>query len=220
MIIKKYCNKFGEERMKKKSFEFKLSMSYIILLIISFIVFLTKGNYKKIAVVALCFGTLILVYLVIYNKKIIVPGILYSLSIIFCFMAQYVGNALDIYHVIPYWDKILHLGSGFILAMLGYVIYLNLVPSEERKRITKWMGPLFSFLFATACAGIWEIYEFAVDNLLGMLCQNNSLKDTMFDIISGTGTGLFIAALILISNFKRPIWIIKKIEDDVDKKSI
>ena len=96
---------------------------------------------------------------------------------------------------IKHWDKILHFTSGLILGMLGYVVFLNLVPKEAREKMNAWCSVIFSFLFGSACAGIWEIYEFTVDHLLGLLCQNNSLVDTMSDIIAGTITALIIAIM-------------------------
>ena len=44
---------------------------------------------------------------------------------------------------------------------------------------------LFSMFFAIAGAGIWEIYEFTADNLLGINMQGDN-TNTMGDIISGT----------------------------------
>lgn len=202
--------------MNKNKFRINISIIYTIVLIITSIIFLFIKNYEKMPVLALCFITLLLVYIVINKGPVKVSNSMYFISVIFIFMSQYLGNALNIYFIIPNWDKILHLISGFILAMMGYIVYLNLVKKSTRDKITPWLGPIFAFLFAAACAGVWEIYEYTVDNLFGMLCQNNDLNDTMLDIIAGTGTGLVISILIWISNFKKPIKFIKDIEEEVD----
>lgn len=204
--------------MKKYNNNIKFTIAYIILLVITTIIFLINHNTKKLPTLLLCFGTVILIYVVLLKTKFKMPSLIYISSVFFAFMAQYLGNAFDMYHKFKYWDKVLHFTSGLILGLLGYVLFLNIAPKEAREKMNSWCSVLFTFLFGTACAGVWEIYEFTVDHLFGMLCQNNSLVDTMSDIIAGTITSLIVAVLLFIHQNKKPIKILTKLEEEVDGK--
>ena len=54
---------------------------------------------------------------------------------------------------------------------------------------------------AFSAAGLWEIWEFAGDKLLGTTSQNASLDDTMYDIILGSVSAI-IKVFVLDSIFK------------------
>lgn len=110
------------------------------------------------------------------NKKL-----LYTYIAVFLVMSLFLGKMLNFYHIIPYWDKILHIFSGFILYPWGLFLYLKL-NSNEKNYI---LMILFALLLSFSCALLWEVWEFAGDSLFGLNSQNNSLKDTMLDMIMG-----------------------------------
>lgn len=202
--------------MKKYDINKKVTIIYILLLAAT-AVFFVFNNPKKLEVILLCFGTLILTYVVLLKTKVKMPSLIYVSSVIFIFMSQYLGNAIGLYFKIKHWDKVLHFTSGLILGILGYAIFLNLVHKEAREKMSPWCSIIFSFLFGSACAGIWEIYEFTVDHLFGLLCQNNSLVDTMSDIIAGTITALIIAIILWIHQNKKQIKILTEMEEEIDQ---
>lgn len=107
-------------------------------------------------------------------------------ALIFILLAVFAGRTLGAYGKIPYWDKFLHFSSGFILVLIGRDIYRK----KSRGHYEKGMLKFFSFLFAVSGAAIWEIFEFTCDSLLKTTAQNNSLTDTMLDIITGTLSAL------------------------------
>lgn len=111
--------------------------------------------------------------------------IIYLLTVIFIIMAMYVGNILNIYTYIDHYDKILHFISGIIISILAFSLYINYTYKVSEK-----LNPIFALIFiisfSIAMAGIWEMWEFSTDRLLGFNSQNNSLIDTMLDIIMGT----------------------------------
>lgn len=123
----------------------------------------------------------------IINKKfpVIKTGTFCSV-IVFIILSLFAGRTLKIYNLIPQWDKILHFISGFILVSVGKEIFLKLNNNSINKRLMN----IFAVLFAIASAGIWEIYEFSIDKILGTLAQNGSLDDTMWDIILGTTSSI------------------------------
>lgn len=110
------------------------------------------------------------------NKKL-----LYTYIAVFLVMSLFLGKVLNFYHIIPHWDKILHAFSGFILYPWGVFLYLKL-NGEGNNRLLK---VALALLFSISCALLWEVWEFTGDRLFGLNSQNNSLKDTMLDMIMG-----------------------------------
>ncbi|MBQ9705686.1 MAG: hypothetical protein IJV55_05830, partial [Paludibacteraceae bacterium] len=63
---------------------------------------------------------LIIMYLPQILKRrfhIEVPWILSLVIVVFCFSSLIMGDGLDLYGRIPWWDKLLHAESGFLLSM-------------------------------------------------------------------------------------------------------
>lgn len=121
----------------------------------------------------------------------------YYIILGFIFVSMYLGNVFNWYGI-PYFDKMLHLGSGIIIAIIGYIFYLSLVGKECESKVSPYMGVIFAIIFAAGAAGVWEIFEFTTDQLFGLVSQNNSLHDTMWDIICGTSMGLITAIPIFL----------------------
>ena len=123
---------------------------------------------------------------IIYKKtKLLTKGAYFSV-VIFILLSIFLGRGMRIYRIIPFWDKGLHFLSGFIATAVAKHIYSVFGGNTKNKVLFN----LFTIVFAVAVAGVWEIYEFTIDSLFGMQAQNNSLDDTMWDIILGTASGL------------------------------
>ena len=76
---------------------------------------------------------------------------------------------------------------------------------------------LFSIIFAIAAAAVWEIWEFSTDQLFGFLSQNNSLHDTMWDIICGSIIGIVSSIPIFLYSKGKKFRYIKKIIEEMQK---
>lgn len=121
---------------------------------------------------------------------------------LFALIAQYGGVMFNLYSVIPVYDLILHLSSGCLLLFFGHY-FLSLLlrrrgGTAPSKSLTLW----FCWFFSVACAGLWEIFEFSVDQLFGFDSQirASGVLDTMSDVIAGTlgsTLGLFLLAWLI-----------------------
>ncbi|SIQ41109.1 hypothetical protein SAMN05878482_1011152 [Peribacillus simplex] len=112
--------------------------------------------------------------------------------LIFLFGSQFLGSILGWYGL-GWWDTLLHLLSGSLLAFTGIALYERLVYRNAGKEISPWFVFLFTLSFAALGGVIWEIYEFSSDQLFGMTLQGGGNKDTMIDLIADTIGGLIIA---------------------------
>ena len=84
-----------------------------------------------------------------------------------------------------------------MLVIVGLVGFLVLLTLYRRKRViaAPFSIALFSFSLAAAIGGIWEIFEFGMDQLFGLNMQKSGLMDTMFDIIVND-VGAFLSSLL------------------------
>ena len=141
-------------------------------------------------------GTLLLIAIFFHRVES-----LYYLSLVgFAAIAQFGGTMLSLYDVFPAYDIILHFASGILLLFAGHYILERLTGRTAGLNLPRGLILFHCWLFSVAAAGVWEIFEFSVDQLLGFDSQLNSLVDTMTDIIAGTCgaiIGIFLLWLFL-----------------------
>lgn len=127
------------------------------------------------------------------DRPVRLPRSLHIAVVVFVLAALFLGEVRGFYGRIWWWDLFLHGMSGLLLGTAGfYLVYaLN---SLERVGMT--LNPrfvaFFAFVFAIALGALWEIFEFAVDELAGMNMQKtmfsdpSGLTDTMWDMMLNT----------------------------------
>lgn len=123
----------------------------------------------------------------------------------FIFLSMFCGRMYDFYDIFPWWDLFLHFSSGIIIAMLA-IPFIKLYFNEDiYMKISPSFKAIFVFIFSSAGAALWEVWEFSGDRLLGFDSQLNSLMDTMTDICMGTVSG-FIIAIMVYFHYKKGIY--------------
>lgn len=168
----------------------------------SFVYFAFKGIYAKCFQAVLIITVLLLLRgLVKWTKTKLPPALRFSI-LLFITIAMLLANLFNMYGVIPKLDKIEHLLSGVILVFVGLLVLGKIIRRLGMTEIAPRIAIWFALFFSIAMAGCWEIYEFTVDHLFGLVSQNGSLDDTMWDIICGT-IGAVGAALYLAFKAKR-----------------
>ena len=99
------------------------------------------------------------------------------------------GELWDLYQRAAWWDVAMHLASGAVVAGIGLVGALTLL-SGARDRVGPTLPLLFGWFASLAVAGLWELFEFSLDEGYGFSTQP-SLADTMHDMGWATlGAGL------------------------------
>lgn len=107
---------------------------------------------------------------------------------VFIYASIFLGEIQGYYTRFWWWDSVLHFSSGLVLGMVGFLIMYALYQSG-RLRTHPFILSLFAFCFALSLGALWEIFEFAMDQLFGttmqkpMLGDSSGLTDTMFDLI-------------------------------------
>jgi hypothetical protein len=123
-----------------------------------------------------------------------IPPEVQILAILFGFAALFLGEVRDYYERFWWWDLILHTTAGLLLGVQGFMTVYIL---NEDRYVDLHMRPaflaLFAFCFSQALGALWEIFEFAMDQIFGMTMQKpmlgdpSGLTDTMWDLIVNAG---------------------------------
>lgn len=134
--------------------------------------------------------------------RVHIPPEFQVLAVLFAFAALFLGEIHSYYMRFWWWDIALHTSSGLLMGILGFLLVYVLNADE---RIDIHMRPrfmaLFAFLFAVTVGTLWEIFEFAMDQIVGthmqkpMLGDPSGLTDTMWDMIVNALGALTISAL-------------------------
>ena len=116
--------------------------------------------------------------------NVTIPPEFEALAVVFIYASLFLGEVQGYYVRFWWWDAILHTGSGLLLGIVGFLL-VHVLNEYEKAELHMRPGfiALFAFMFAMGLGGLWEIFEFAMDQLFGLNMQKSGLIDTMWDLI-------------------------------------
>lgn len=167
-------------------------------------------NGEKLWRIGLIYITIIIAYIIFQKTFLKKYKDTYLIVLTFVFMSMYLANVWDFY-AIEYYDKFLHFTSGILIGFLGIIFYIEIFDYHNNKKTRYSAVTIFTFIFAVAVAGLWEIWEFTTDQLFNLTAQNNDLHDTMWDIICGTTGGSITCVLVYLCEKGKKIKFVKNI---------
>ena len=94
---------------------------------------------------------------------------------LFIFSSVVLGEINMFYIMIPYWDTILHLLSGFLCAGFGFSLFELCNKEKTSKDITIVFTVLVSFCFSITVGVIWEVVEYTADSIIRVDMQKGSI---------------------------------------------
>jgi len=103
------------------------------------------------------------------------------------------GGVLHLYSV-PYYDKIAHFSVSAIVAFFALAVVYLLDVYWEGLHMDMFMVGFFISIFTIAMGAIWELGEFASDQIFshGIPVAQLGLYDTMTDLITDTAAGIIV----------------------------
>ena len=123
--------------------------------------------------------------------------------LVFLFISQFLGEVMDFYETVPWWDKMAHIASSFMLTIVGYIIvYMMTDHDDPQKKINLTFASLFAYSFSLMIGSIWEVFEYFMDSVFGFNMQRSGLVDTMIDMIICVFASLVIC-IIYIYDIKK-----------------
>ena len=109
------------------------------------------------------------------------PSVLEIIILCFIYAAEILGEVNAFYINVPHWDTMLHTLNGFLAAAVGFAMVSLL---NDAERLTFNLSPIFlalvAFSFSMTIGVLWEFFEFAMDRLILVDMQ----KDTVLHTIS------------------------------------
>lgn len=165
-----------------------------------------------------------------------VPWILSVVIVIFCFSALILGDGMNLYGRIPWWDKLLHGESGLLLSMIAlWLIHIIMAENDKYIYFNKWFLCLFLIMFSLGLGAFWEIIEYSYDSIMGTntqqfmatttgsiyteadvpLCGHAALRDSMQDLILDFA-GAFLVAVYGFINHDRLVKRYKEFQENPD----
>lgn len=161
-------------------------------------VLVSSGRWMHVFLVAAVMAGILAPELLRRRVNVEIPSEIQILAVLFIFATLFLGEVRDYYERIWWWDLALHGSAGLLLGLLGFLVVYAL---NESRNVELSMRPsfvaLFAFLFAVGIGTVWEIFEFAMDQLFGLTMQKpmlgdpSGLSDTMWDlIVDAVGAGI------------------------------
>lgn len=146
------------------------------------VISLWLGHWNEAFVAVL---TLFLTFLpILFEKRmgIRLPLTFGAMVVVFLFATLFLGETGDFYEKYWWWDIVLHSGSAIGFGLIGYVLVFMLFEGD-RFAAPPLALAFLSFSIAVTIGAVWEVFEFAMDQIFGMNMQKSGLVDTMWDII-------------------------------------
>ena len=113
--------------------------------------------------------------------KIDLPNALEIIIMLFIYAAEIMGEIQAFYTTYRGWDTMLHTMNGFLCAAIGFCL-VDLFDRSEKSSLSlspKYMA-IVAFCFSMTVGVLWEFFECAMDQLLFLDMQ----KDTVVNTIS------------------------------------
>ena len=110
------------------------------------------------------------------------PQALIFFIVLFAVCTLVMGEVFDFYERFWWWDVALHSGSAVMFGLFGIILVMVVFKGADILA-SPFMTAFFAFTFAMAVGAVWEIFEFAMDQLFGLNMQKSGLMDTMWDLI-------------------------------------
>lgn len=119
----------------------------------------------------------------VFRCKISLPvylfGLLYAVG-------PMLGQCHNLYYLVSWWDKALHISGGIMFAILGF--YLFEAMGGDRKRIL--LCAVFALCFSMAVSALWEFVEFGSDRIFGTDMQDDSIVTELNSYLLDEGVGV------------------------------
>lgn len=155
-------------------------------------------------------------YLIVFIPKILrkaspkINDLIELIFLIFILFAQLLGSILHFYGIIYWYDSFMHYISGILTSFLAILLLVLFNKYDEKDKI---FNIIFIISITLMVAGLWEIFEFAADNLLGGDAQRvlaTGVTDTMKDIICALLGSILFSLSYLYECIKKKNLVIKE----------
>ena len=164
----KYKNFIKEFRKEYKKNKLKFSIYFILrgLVILCLILQLLNGEFENAALCLFSLILLLLPFFIEHSFKIDLPNTLEIIIMFFVFSAEILVEINNFYSIIPFWDTMLHILNGFLMAAIGFSLFDLLNDKLKSIELSSVFLCLFSFCFSMTVGVFWEFFEYGMNNIM------------------------------------------------------
>ena len=166
-----------------------IQLSFVVIIAVE----LALGRFEWIASAAISLFITFVPNLIKRRISIALPPEL-TFVIFLALFLHTMGGSLGLYASTSWWDHLTHSFSAFLVASLGFIGVVIIDKYADSIYLPPRFLSFFIFMLTIAFGVIWEISEFANDQLRGSTMQY-SLDDTMVDLMFDIGGGLAVAIM-------------------------
>ena len=142
---------------------------------------LIRRRYENAATCLLTLGLFFLPSLAARKLRILPPGVLEIMLLLFIFATEILGELSAWYVRVTGWDTMLHGVNGFLFSAIGFSLAEMLNREEETVfTLSPFFLSLVAFSFSMTIGVLWEFFEFGMDRLFLFDMQ----KDTVIHSFS------------------------------------
>ena len=139
-----------------------------------------RGNWSNVFLCVLALLLFLLPIIIQSKLKIKLPTGLEIVVFLFIFSGTVLGEILNFYEHIPFWDTLLHTLNGFLCAGVGFALVDLLNENSKKVKLSPLYISLVAFCFSMTIGVCWEFFEHTADRLL----LSDMQKDTIVTEIS------------------------------------
>ncbi|MDX5351259.1 MAG: hypothetical protein LPJ95_11260 [Paracoccaceae bacterium] len=154
---------------------------------------LVRGNWLAVFVSISALVLTVLPQLLASRVRLFLPNSFLAAIALFVLSTIYLGEMHDFYNRLWWWDLVLHGSSAMGFGILGFLLILMLFEGD-RYAAPPWALGALGFCAAMTVGVLWEVFEYAMDQIFGLNMQKSGLDDTMGDLIVNA-VGASLAAL-------------------------
>lgn len=166
--------------------------------LVTAIVFAATGQWMFGVFAALSIAVAVTPTIAARNARLTLPFEIELVLLWFMVTHLTLGYLLHLYTRITWYDKVLHFGNSVLIGFLAFLlVYVAHFLRHDRPH--PWLDVVTILLVTLGLGSLWEIGEFASDQLFGTRTQGSPtlspLVDTMWDLILD-GAGGVLAAIL------------------------
>lgn len=177
-----------------EKFESWLTIFLIATLVVAMVISALEFNLFNFFISFLAAILILMPDLIERRYKIDLPWEIELVTVLFVYSSIFLGEVHGYYTRLWWWDAFLHGISGLALAFVGFLV-IYVLYKKDKLNSKPWLVAVFTFCFAVALGAVWEIFEFAMDQIVGTNMQKSGLVDTMWDLIVDSIGALIVAIL-------------------------
>jgi len=166
----------------------RLAALFEVILFVTGCISIASSRWKSVAVVLLSMVCLILPFIITHIFKvrnIVLPPSFEIVTLVFIFLAQYLGEINQFYQLFWWWDLLLHAIFGSYVVKIGLYSIKGIIRKDKgttKQRFTLFVV-IFAFSFSIALGTLWEVFEFIGDYLFKTNMVKGGLEDTLSDLL-------------------------------------